>query len=90
MNMQEPNQPSFQAGRLVVIYHAFINPRSAKTASTNRITGAAARGQEEQEEAHNHHAACLLPGAELHQEGVEAFAFQRHSGSLCMALMFAR
>ena len=43
MNMQESNQPSFQAGRLVVIYHDFRNPRSASTASTNRITRAAAR-----------------------------------------------
>lgn len=39
----EANQPSFQAGRLVVIYHDFRNPRSASTASTNRITGAVAR-----------------------------------------------
>ena len=43
MNMQESNQPSFQAGRLVVIYHDFRNPRSASTASTNRITRVAAR-----------------------------------------------
>ena len=43
MNMQESNQPSFQAGRLVVIYHDFRNPRSASTSSTNRITRAAAR-----------------------------------------------
>ena len=39
----ENNQPSFQSGRLVVIYHDFINPRRASTASTSLITRAAAR-----------------------------------------------
>ena len=85
----EANQPSFQAGRLVVIYHDFINPRSAKTASTNRITRAAARWDRRNRKKLT---ISTLPGTEFHQEGVgsETFGLQRLLGSLCIALMFAR
>ena len=78
----EANQPSFSIRAAGCFISRFYKPSQGKhCVHQPDHQGGGQVGQEEQDEAHDQHTA---------REGVEAFAFQRHLGSLCMALMFAR